>query len=777
MRQKAWRGHRGLKTLATLSAYVLSWILGFHALLLVLVDAGTHYRFWGTPTSVADHWLLANLEEGPLSFATGEEGFGLSFLEYEREGQKISFKTNDPTLRSQSTAPNHEEASADAPSIGEAENPSDQTRSVIWEADPQWTLAHLPAHYNYIVLEGRTHRVPDLTHNYLIPRTAWEQDPYLKNLAQKLQQTEFFSWSAVALKPDDLKKQVLNFTAYEQALTGDLALLRQMTNAAGYPSQEAISRVDDRLIRFFVSLHRSYFIWVTVVAACLWLLAVGLRVYMAGWIKPVRFKATQAPTTKESIEKSYAVFRLTLLEKIPTDLFYAALFFLFVLGALGSGGTVEYGVVVATLMFLLGYLSLTSASRRIQAHCFWSSCLIYRIPKAMLTFLRTTLRGIQRDSLNQFWILFWTVDALLIAGLFGGGWPLIALLVGGVSWVLLLLIGRDFSGLKRHLDEIPVQQDPLTETVKTDEVRNRFSFASAREADRQLTALETALSAQQIKQTAAQRHKNELITNFSHDLRTPLTALVQATYLLEAQPDGTDAADQQMLVAEIRRQAARLETLQEGLILLTQATSNDLPVEVEPLDLQLFMVQMFEAFDERLNSAQLTLVYRAPGQTVPLVWGVQPQQETGLEDPATERTDTANLAADENPLKTLNAASAVVVQTDPNHLHRIVDNLMENICKYALRHSVVYVTLYCENDQVHVRLINTLAKPLLVEEKQLFERLVRGESDRHQAGHGLGLAIARSLTEAIGGVIALRCQEGCFEVELSLPQTTGPEQG
>lgn len=222
----------------------------------------------------------------------------------------------------------------------------------------------------------------------------------------------------------------------------------------------------------------------------------------------------------------------------------------------------------------------------------------------------------------------------------------------------------------------------------------------------------------------SERFKTELITNVSHDIKTPLTSIVNYVDLLEKEP--TDNETIREYVAVLSRQSAKLKKLTEDLVEAAKASTGNLAVTIAPCDLHVLLEQMVGEYGEKAAAADLDLRLRLP-------------------------------------------AEAVTVPADGRHLWRVLDNLMSNVCKYALPGTRVYVDLTADGGRAQIAFRNVSREPIACEGDELTERFVRGDSSRNTEGSGLGLAIARSLTELQGGHLAVTVDGDLFKVVVTLP--------
>ncbi len=224
----------------------------------------------------------------------------------------------------------------------------------------------------------------------------------------------------------------------------------------------------------------------------------------------------------------------------------------------------------------------------------------------------------------------------------------------------------------------------------------------------------------------SERFKTELITNVSHDIKTPLTSIINYVDLLKKQEIDSPAAKEYIEVLD--RQSARLKRLIEDLIEASKASTGNVSANIEPLDLNLLLHQSIAEFQGKLDAKELSVILK--------------------------------LAPD--------ADSRVLA--DGRLLSRVCENLLGNVCKYAQPGTRVYLSAEVQAEDICLIVKNTSAYPLNISSEELMERFTRGDASRHTEGSGLGLSIARNLIELQKGSFAITIDGDLFKVAITLPK-------
>lgn len=226
-----------------------------------------------------------------------------------------------------------------------------------------------------------------------------------------------------------------------------------------------------------------------------------------------------------------------------------------------------------------------------------------------------------------------------------------------------------------------------------------------------------------------ERMKTELITNVSHDLKTPLTSIINYIDLLKRLNLKDPEALKYLEILDSK--AHRLKSLTEDVVEASKASTGNLSLEMTELNFVEMLYQVMGEFEERMENRHLTLMTHLPD-------------------------------------------SPAMIYADGRRMWRILENLFGNILKYAMENTRVYAEVLLEKDQVIFTLKNISAQPLNIPAEELTERFIRGDVARNTEGSGLGLSIAQSLTQLQGGTFKLYLDGDLFKVCLSFPQKISP---
>lgn len=325
-----------------------------------------------------------------------------------------------------------------------------------------------------------------------------------------------------------------------------------------------------------------------------------------------------------------------------------------------------------------------------------SICLIIALYSFVLFFANVTLpREMQSDVVNFFVILF---DIFTL--------------------ILMFYLVYAYFELKKRVNRMENGNfEPIEPQIPL--VLDFYEFSKS------LDNMTGGIQSMVEQQTRAERMRTELITNVSHDLKTPLTSIVNYTDLLSREPMQTEHAAEYLEV--LKRQSERLKKLTEDLVDASKASSGALTVDLQPIDLQVLISQLACEYEDKLSARGLSLVPSFP-------------------------------------------PAPVQILADGRHLFRVFSNILGNACKYSMAGSRVYLDVAESGGIVEITMKNISEHALNVTPDELTERFVRGDASRHTEGSGLGLSIAKDLTRLQGGKLSLEIDGDLFKVILRFPK-------
>ena len=293
-------------------------------------------------------------------------------------------------------------------------------------------------------------------------------------------------------------------------------------------------------------------------------------------------------------------------------------------------------------------------------------------------------------------------------------------MLAGVNLVVLAVLVTD--GMQRQKLLTAIQE------INSEEGNTRISESGLFAINRQMAAavndLGDGLRHALQEQMKSERMKADLITNVSHDLKTPLTSIINYVDLLKREELHNEKANEYLEVLDQKSQ--RLKQLTEDLVEASRASSGNVVLDIRRIDVKELLMQTSGEFVERFEARGLQLIENFP----------------------------------QNPQ---------YVDADGRRLWRIIENLFRNVEKYAMPHTRVYLDLINDGDRVAFSLKNISENPLNISPEELTERFTRGDESRSTEGSGLGLSIAKDLTEIQKGTFEIYLDGDLFKVTVSFP--------
>ena len=429
----------------------------------------------------------------------------------------------------------------------------------------------------------------------------------------------------------------------------------------------------------------------------------------------------------EGIQKSW-------LTKIPLDLFTGLTFFSLLLLPMVGDNFFNWELFIYVLLaFPLGVVILTAfladCAIRIKLGKWWRNSILFFFWTFMKKLTKSAIYLIKRliSSLPILWkvvlgmllLFFLEIFWILLFSPYGEADAALTLLWLGEKLLFyplvlyLVLILRKLQASGRELARGNLSH-------QTDTSRMLWDF---KEHGEHLNSIALGMGRAVEERLKSERMKTELITNVSHDIKTPLTSIINYSDLIANDETGNTAQIKEY-ASTLYRQSQRLKKLLEDLMDISKVSTGNVEVLLAPCETNVLLTQAIGEYEEKLKEQDLELIVKQP----------------------------------DHPLKIL---------VDGRHIWRVFDNLMNNVCKYAQGGTRVYLTLEKQEKKAVFSLKNTSHQPLDISSEELMERFVRGDRSRHTEGSGLGLSIARSLTILQNGDFTLTIDGDLFKTVLT----------
>ncbi len=413
---------------------------------------------------------------------------------------------------------------------------------------------------------------------------------------------------------------------------------------------------------------------------------------------------------------------LNLVDRIPLEIFLAVLVGAEILlgvclSNLLDGDIGIVGMLLAAIPF--GLWLLLTVARRFKTQTLFTNTLIARLIKGIAWLFRQVAKISLYWQVGAVWVTLSLAELFVMIATDHDGYFPFWLIEKLILTPLIIWVVINMQTLRASGKELA--SGNVEHTVDTSHMLPVF-----REHGEHLNGIGDGLKLAVADSIKSERMRAELITNVSHDIKTPLTSIINYVDLL--QKEGLDGEHAASYLEVIERQSARLKKLTEDLIEASKASSGAIKVELSTVDVNILLGQAVAEYDERLREAALTLM---------------------------PRFDDA----------------AGFIRADGRLLWRVFDNLLGNIRKYAKSDTRVYVTSETIGNHVSISFKNISAEPLDISPDELTERFVRGDRSRGTEGSGLGLSIAKSLTELQGGTFDIHIDGDLFKIVITFERS------
>ena len=419
------------------------------------------------------------------------------------------------------------------------------------------------------------------------------------------------------------------------------------------------------------------------------------------------------------------------IDKIKTEILVAAFIFVMVefvilIAKVNSDEWAVYGIIVASGtvslvidgLFLIFYLSMV---RRMKAEMLWETslaCWLERGVRKVFAKRKTTVRVILLFAGHMAVCFILAVGAFYYQNVIA-----LLLLLLFSAWECYMILRKTVEQYQIRQGVEKIRDGALSEKIDLEELHGEErSLAEA------VNNIGEGLLHAVDDSTKNERMKADLITNVSHDIKTPLTSIINYVNLIKLEKIDNERVQGYIKILDEKSQ--RLKQLTADLVEASKISSGNVKLDMQVIDLVELVYQTSGEFNEKFEQKELTIVTKLP-------------------------------------------KTAVLIRADGRQLYRVIENLYNNVAKYALEKTRVYVDIAYAEEKVIFSIKNVSERSLARENSNagdLTERFIRGDSSRTTEGSGLGLSIAKSLTVLMGGTFDITVDGDLFKAAITFPQ-------
>ena len=376
------------------------------------------------------------------------------------------------------------------------------------------------------------------------------------------------------------------------------------------------------------------------------------------------------------------------------------------------------GCLVYVICYIICAIMAVTTIKRIKARKFFKSFLIYHIYKWIKEKFKKISLVIETkiDTKGIFWY-YWgfVLISVILASFFYSGFAILILIA---FWIW------SYYKIKKYIANQEEIRDAL-EDIYNGKKEVYVNDSELKGILKQMAIYVNDISggfSNAIEQSLkSEKLKTELITNVSHDIKTPLTSIINYVDLLKKENIQDEKIKEYIEILDKKSQ--RLKKLTEDLVEASKASSGNVQLNIENIKIKELINQTIGEFRDKFEEKGLII-------------------ETNM------------------PEKELS------IKADNRYIYRIIENLFSNITKYALENSRVYIDVIEQNSRVKISIKNISKEKLNISADELMQRFVRGDKSRYTEGSGLGLSIAKSLTELQNGKFEIKIDGDLFKVDM-----------
>ena len=382
--------------------------------------------------------------------------------------------------------------------------------------------------------------------------------------------------------------------------------------------------------------------------------------------------------------------------------------------------TVSAMITAYVLIYYVCAITVNTVIKRIKSKTFGNTCWLVRFNRCIFRELKNIWNTFNYSTNITVKVIIYIALAIII--------PVIVYVVfysTGLSMILCLAI---FSFIVYRLLKECVCMDKIDKKLKEMYDGNNSTKLKEEEFTNTLkkqvkyindisNGFENAID----EKMKSERLKTELITNVSHDIKTPLTSIINYVDLLKQEEIKNEKAKEYIAILDQKSQ--RLKKLIEDLVEASKVSTGNVKLNLESINICELIKQMIGEFEDRFKKKGLDIIINMPNE-------------------------------------------GIYVKADNRYMYRVIENLFSNISKYALENSRVYVDIYDKGETVEIEIKNISKDKLNISVDELMQRFVRGDKSRNTEGNGLGISISKSLTELQNGKFNMEIDGDLFKVEL-----------
>lgn len=368
--------------------------------------------------------------------------------------------------------------------------------------------------------------------------------------------------------------------------------------------------------------------------------------------------------------------------------------------------------------YIVALVNVVTIIKRLKAKIFWKTTLLGKL----LKWCSSVVKKIKNQTYGRagligklvIFLIFCIIIMAICVALFGPIGVIIDLWI--VIWGLYEIIKR-----LNCMKKIEKQLEMIYKGERVQELRKEDFTSEFYNVISYINDISNGFENAVEQGIKSERLKAELITNVSHDIKTPLTSIINYVDLLKNENIENEKAKEYIEVLDNKSQ--RLKKLILDLVEASKASSGNIELTLEKIGVLELIKQSIGEFEDKFEEKKLEIVKSIPEKEI-------------------------------------------YIKADSRHMFRIIENLFENITKYALENSRVYVDINQKENRVKIEIKNISKEKLNISEDELMQRFVRGDKSRSTEGNGLGLSISKSLAELQNGTFKIVIDGDLFKTEL-----------